>query len=452
VYDTLVSVDGDLNVIPALAESWEQPDETTYVFHLRLGVTFSNGRPLVADDVVGSIERILAPETAAFWANQLGPVASVEAIDDQTVQVTLERPYTPHLRSLAHISAAILPMAELRDGSFDPTMEFIGTGPFIEEEHLQDESWTFSANPSYWREGYPLIDTFIARIISDDNARIAALRDGSIDIALFENVDAPILLEGVEGVNVVEQETTDYYRVDVNAKSADSKLQDQLLRQAFNYAIDRDQIQAVALGGLGVPSGAVAPAYSDSCPPLERDLDRALSLLEEAGVPNPAFELIASPVFPTFPPIAQVIQANLREINATVTIAQAEVGEWFERVFINDPATFDAAMSYHAGYGDPGNILNFYIPETAGFNKGYLLRNEELAQLTDEINQLNDGPERDAKIMEACALIDEDANVIPLVTRPLVVAHREDQIDARIQALEAYVDPLRYVEEYSRIS
>jgi peptide/nickel transport system substrate-binding protein len=117
VYDTLVTMGDHFEVQPGIAESWEQPTPSTYVFHLREGVTFSNGRAMTAADVAGSIGRVVDPKFGSWWACQMGSIKSVEAVDAKTVKVELNEPFTPLLPSLAASMTAILPMKELQEGT-----------------------------------------------------------------------------------------------------------------------------------------------------------------------------------------------------------------------------------------------------------------------------------------------------------------------------------------------
>jgi peptide/nickel transport system substrate-binding protein len=453
-YETLVEIGPELEIQPGLAESWDTPSDTEYVFHLRPGVTFSNGRAMTADDVVQSFERLRDPELAAFWAGQLGPVESIEAVDDSTVKFTLSTPYTPFLAALANVNASIMPMQELADGSFDPDSEMLGTGPYMVAEHNQDESWVFERNPHYWRAGYPKLDRVEVKIITDDTARVAALRDGSIDIALFENVDAPLVLEGVENVETVIQDTTDYWRIDVNEIWDQAKLTNDDVRFAVNMAIDREQIRDVALGGLGTPTAATPPGFAESCDPsavpsAARDLDRARQILAENGAEDLSFTLIASPYLPQIPQIAQVIQQNLAEIGVDVEIAQLEVGDWQTRVFSDNPGTFDAAMSWFAGYADPAMVVSWWNPETALWNQGFLEPDPEISDLIAQAQTLPAAsPERTEALAQACDAIDLDAGIIPLVTRTVVVAYRSDQISPVIQPIEGYIDQFRFISEF----
>lgn len=182
VYDTLVTTTDDLKISPGLAESWEQPTPTTYIFKLRKNAAFSNGRPLTSEDVVGSLKRLVDPKLGSYAGRQIGDVKSVVALDDHTVKLELEQPNTAVLSVLSVSMTAIYPMEELENGTFDPTKEMLGSGPFMVAEHRQDESWTLVRNPHYWRQGYPIVDKLLVRIIQDDTARLAALRDGSVDV------------------------------------------------------------------------------------------------------------------------------------------------------------------------------------------------------------------------------------------------------------------------------
>ena len=149
-YETLIEIGPELEIEPGLAESWDTPSETEYVFHLRPGVTFSNGRAMTADDVVQSFERLLDPELAASWSGQLGPVETVEAVDDSTVKFTLSSPYTPFLAALANVNASIMPMQELTDGSFDPGQRDARHRPVHGHRAQPGRVVGVRANPYYW--------------------------------------------------------------------------------------------------------------------------------------------------------------------------------------------------------------------------------------------------------------------------------------------------------------
>ncbi len=454
VYEGLTAMGNDLKVEPALAESWEQPTPTKYVFRLR-AAKFSNGRTVEASDVVGSLKRVQDPDTAAFWVGNLGPIEQVAAVDERTVEIDLKKPYTPLLAALAHPGASVLPMKELDDGSFEPKKEFLGTGPWQEVSHLPDQQWTFKRNPNHWRTGFPRATELIVKIIKDDSARTAALRSGTVNIATFENPDAAKLLSGIPGAKTIIQPTTDYYRMDAGAVNRKSKLYDQTVRQALNMALDREQILKLALGNIGEVSPPISPGQSKACQAslgsdyYKRNLEKAKQLLQSVGASNLRFELIASPAFAQFPAIAQVIQRNFAEIGVKVDILQLELGAWLKREFESNPSQMDAALSYNAGFGDPGSNLNNYSPKFLPDTKGWYKPDSTLDALLERVNELPNGGERDKAMQSACARINETSNEIPLVTRPKIIGYIENRLKPVFQGTEGYVDPLRYSDRFT---
>jgi peptide/nickel transport system substrate-binding protein len=458
VYETLTGVGDDLSIQPRLATSWEQPSSTSYVFHLRQGVKFSNGRAMTADDVVASFKRLLDPKLASYWTQQMGPVSNVVAVDDKTVRFDLSSSFTPFLAAVAHVGAAILPMKEFAAGTFDPSKHLMGTGPFMEVSHNQGESWTFAKNPNYWRSGYPKVDKLVVKIIPDDSARLAALRDGSVDVATFENVDAPKLLASVPNVKSVVQDSTDFNVIHVNALGPSSPFRDARVRDAFSLAIDRNKLRDIALGGIGNIQGVVSPSFKvQGCNPSQlpnfaHDTTKAKQLLADAGKSGMSFELLLTTAFATAPGEAQVIQQNLKDIGVDVKITQLEIGAWETRTFVKNPPEMDASISWFAGYADPGMVIAWWNPDYALFDKGYMQKDPQLIDLINQARTTPAGAARNNILGQVCKLIDQDANIIPLASRPDIIGYRSDHISAKIQPIEGYGDVLRHIQEFARLT
>ena len=460
VYETLVEPRGDFTFAPLLAESWDQPSPTTYVFHLRPDAKFSNGRAVTAADVVGSLDRLRDPELGSFWAQQTGPISEIVADDDHTVRIELERPYSPLLAALSSVNASVVPIAELEAGSFDITKEMLGSGPFMVAEHLQNESWTLARNPHYWRADHPIVDEVRILIIPDDAARIAALRDGRVHIANFDNPDTPALLAGTPNVATEVQQTTDYYRIDVQAlPDRGSPFADARVRQAMVLGLDRQKISDLALAGTAsvdypvpaaFPSSAVCrdlPSYRE---PRSARVETARALLAEAGAEGVEVGFIASPTLPVFPLIAQVIAQSLKDIGMTVNVEAVPRGEWLERAFVT--GEFDMAMSWFAGSTDPVMVPAWWDPDFAGWNRPFMLKDAELVALLDRAKETAPGAERDALFGEICASIDAQANMVALVGKPAIIAYREDRVKVRIHEAEGYVNHFKYIEEYALLN
>ncbi|MEV0385926.1 ABC transporter substrate-binding protein [Nonomuraea sp. NPDC050643] len=446
-YETLVTIGPDFSVQPLLAEKWDTPSPTEYVFHLRKGVSFSNGREMTADDVVGSLKRLLASK--GVWRGQLGPVKSVAKDGDDKVKVTLEQPYTPFLAALANVPAAVLPMKEIDDKSVDPATTLLGTGPYAVENHRQDVSWTFKRNDKYWNKGKPAADTVNITIAPEEAARIAALQNGGAALATLGNVDSATMLAGAKDVKVVTQATTDFYYLMLNTLKPGSKLADPKVRQAIAIALDNQQIADVALGGKGKPTAITPAGLPGSCDPAAlpsagKSVDDAKALLAEAGAQNLSFTLSIFSTEPA-PAVAQVIQQNLQQIGVTVKIEQMDEASWSGKVYGKAPAEFDAALSWFAGYADPAMVTKWWNPETAGFNVGFMKPDKELNTLIDAAGQEPAGAARDKALAAVCAKADADAQMIPLVTRPATVAYRADALSPSLYATEGYGNVLRLV-------
>lgn len=450
VYETLVGVDGK-KIVPELATSWTNPTPTTYVFTLRPGVKFSNGRAMTAADVVDSLERLISPKTASYWAPELGEIKSITAPDSGHVKITLAKPQTPLLPALAGIGAAILPMKELESGSFDPNKELLGTGPYKVVSHRQNRDWQLTANPFYWNKSEPKIKNVTINIVTEEATEIADLRTGAADIATFGSVSAPQLLAGVPNVKTVVQPSTSYWVMDLNARS--SLFTDPRLREAVALALDRDQIATVGLNGVGEPSPPSAPGLDGSCqttglPNYETNIAKAKELVEAAGAKGKTVEIIASPVEGSnIPRIGQVVQQQLAQTGLNVKILPLGGAEWTNRVYAGK-AEFDADISFYAGYADPGMVLAWWNPDFAVFNKAWLPADPQMTALITKELQTPNGPERTAALHQACERAAAGANMIPLVTKPEIVAYRDDRLIATFPPIEGYDNPLRRIASF----
>jgi peptide/nickel transport system substrate-binding protein len=458
IYDQLLSLGDDYDIAPGLAEKWEEISPTSYRFHLRKNAAFSNGRPVTAADVVGSFERLTHPETGGVWGKQLGEIEAIVAEDDHTVRFDLAHPNGAFLNVLSVATTSILPMKELNEGTFDPTKELLGSGPFMVEEHVQDQHWKLVRNSHYYRDGHPIIDELMIRILPDDSARIAALRTGSVDIAQFSSPDTPQLLENIPNVKVVTQHTPNYFRLDVSAKEDDSPFADKRVRQAMHYALDRERIAEIVFGGqatveypvpsvLGLDVCRDDPFYTT---PRPERLDKARALLREAGMEGVEVGVIGSSALSIYPLIAQVIQSSLNEAGFNAKVENIPTADWYNRVFV-EKTDFDLAVSWYAGYSDPAMVLYWWTPEGAkGWADGYTVFDDRLTAAINEIRQSSKGPDRRAAMNQACKLINENANVLALVSKPDYIAYRDDLISARIETKEGNFNMLKYADEFSR--
>ncbi len=451
VYETLVTTDENFEIAPQLATSWEQPDDTTYVFTIDTDATFSNGRALTPADVVGSLQRQV--DSMSVWSGQMGPVESITATGDDQVTVKLSSPYAPFLAALANTPAAILPMQEVTDGSLDLKTTMLGTGPYVVGDHRQDESWTFTANPD-WHGGDDLaVQTLDLQIVDQETTRQAALREGSAGLANFVSIDALTQLGDASNVKVVNQTQSDFYYLNVNSQVADSPLQDQDVRFAINTAIDRQAIADIVFAGQTSPTG-VTPSNLpgacavDSLPSEQASLDDAKQIIEQSGAGDTKLSLLVYTSEPVMGQIAQLVQQQLAEIGVTVEIEQYDTATYNARVFTAQPGDFDLSLGWFAGYVDPSMVTKWWNPEQAGFNVGFTGVHDDLNQLIQRGAETTDADERAEVLTDLCATADEYSEIVPLVHRPSIIGFDTASVSPTIQSNEGYGDILRNIAEY----
>ncbi|WP_432536724.1 ABC transporter substrate-binding protein [Kineococcus arenarius] len=448
VYETLVTVDEDMQPAPGLATSWSTPDDRTYVFELAPSATFSNGRPMTSGDVVGSIQRLLDGD--GVWAGQLGPVASVTATGDHQVTVSLEEPHTPFLAALANTPAAVLPMQEVASGAVDLATTMLGTGPLVVTEHRQDEQWRFGIN-DHWPGAEELgFSSVRIDVVPDENTRIAALKSGSTDLAVLSSVDSAGALASTPSVTTVVQQNTDYFYLVENSRSATSALADPDVRLAVNSAIDRSAIADLVFAGQARPTGATPVGLEGSCDPAR--LPSAGSAEPTADVADRLdglrLNLLVYSSEPALAQIAAVVQQNLAEIGVDVQIQNHDYAAYSQHVYSSDPGDFDLALSWFAGYADPSMVTAWWKPADAGFSSVYMNGSPELDALIESARTTPAGPERDQVLDQLCARADQESEMVPLVTRPTVVGYSDRTLSPTLTATEGYGNVLRDVTRY----
>ena len=408
VFDTLVEPDENLEMVPSLAESWEVSDDgLTYTFTLRDGVTWHDGTPLTASDVVYSYGRIRESANNGW---RFGTVTDVTAPDDSTVVFTLSAP-TPNL--LANIGAfkgmAIVQQANVESG--DITTAPIGTGPFKVASWTSGDSIELVRNDDYWG-GAPSLAGVTYRFIPDTTVALTSLQSG--DVQWTDNLP-PQQVSGLKESTDVVVETVpsnDYYYFATN--EAREPFNDARVRQAMAWAIDRDAIVQAALFGNATVNQTAIPATSGwyfDYAPYSRDLDKAKALLKEAGVAD-GLEMDLMVVSSDNQSVtdAQVIAANLADIGITVNIRQLDVSTW-----LADQAdgNFDAYLWSWIGNLDPSDFYYAQHHSGGGFNaQGY--SNPEVDQLLDAAATETDQAARKALYDDAAKLIVDDASYVYL--------------------------------------
>ncbi len=288
LYNSLIWVTDDGALEPALAESWEiSEDGVTYTFKLRQGVSFHNGETFTAESVVATWETGTDPSND--YASVYEEVASVTVIDDYTVEIVTSEPNPVFLVRMAS-NWAMVPPVYIREVGLDAFAAApVGTGPFRFVERMAGDRIVMEANPEYWQEGLPKVARLTYRVIPESSTRVAAIQTGEIDIANRLSADEAMLLEGAPGVQVISYPNDRVYYVGFKnvGNGVGTPLENQLVRQAMNYAVNREGIiRAIFSGEANLIAGFVVSSnlgFEDEPAPYPHDPEMARSLLAEAG-------------------------------------------------------------------------------------------------------------------------------------------------------------------------
>ncbi|MCD8510555.1 MAG: ABC transporter substrate-binding protein [Bacillus sp. (in: Bacteria)] len=382
IYEGLLQFDENMELASQLAETWEQVDDVTYVFKLKEGVKFHNGREMTAEDVKYSFDRIMDPETAAIGASYFTSVESIEIINDYEVQFNMKNPDAPFLSYIAHSSAVIVPQ-EVVEEHGDLNQVAVGTGPFVLEEIVPDTHVKLSAHNEYHVEGQPKLAGLQYLTMIDESSRIAAIRTGQIHLTTI-SPESVQLLENNDTVNIISYATLDYNYLGMNVRN--EHLSDERVRQAISLAVDRQELIDTVMGGEASLTGPVPPSMGNWAIDVaqhemyEYNIEKAISLLEEAGygdgleleigVPGTYRDRVAD---------GQIIQQQLAKIGIDATIVQLEWGDYIDAW---NEGRYDLLTGRNGSGTDPDRSLNFFF-HTNGSANVWGFSNEEFDSLAE---------------------------------------------------------------------
>lgn len=398
-YDTLTTYDLDLKPQPQLAESWEQtPDGKQFTLHLRKGVLFHSGRELTSEDVVASLARPLD-------TNLQGAIASFtilpgfvptgttfEARDKYTVDIK-----SPVAWPSIFDYFQVLYIVD-KDQASAPITQPNGTGPFKFVEWVQGQYLRFEKNPKYWIGGQPYLDSVQVNIRSDIQTMTSELEAGSSDLIVLPSwIDFVRLKSDPNYQAIVTPMPGYFYMFQPNVTF--KPLDDKRVRQALNYAIDRKRIvESVILGEgetMATPWRSNSPAYD----PVKQnayafDLDKARSLLNDAGVSNLRMDMVVAAGVTEYATMTQIYQNDLEKIGVTLDIKPLATAQ---RLSLMQNQTLQGMYAANDTWAAMEPISFFTSSSIAGVkrnNAGYY--NDRYTQLVDTISTEPDPAKRKA--------------------------------------------------------
>lgn len=360
VYDTLAEADQTGKIVPALAESWTvSADWLTWTFKLRQGVVFHNGDKLTSKDVKATFERIRDKATASPKAAEYAAIASIDTPDDTTVVFKLSQPSAPFLAALSSGWGAIMPKS-LIDQKWDFATKPVGTGPFVLKEFVRDNRIVLEKNPKYWMAGVPKLDRVIMNVITDPAVQVQGLVSGQVDAVEFvDPVQLPVL-KAAKDVTVSQELSALIMVMAMNC--SDPVLSNLKVRQAVNYAIDKQLVLDTAYGGgkvIGTFMDAGNDYYKDFTSLYPYNPAKARSLLAEAKIPaGTVFEMVLPSNYDMHVKAGQMYQEMLAKVGLKVNIKLVDWSTWLADVYSG--GKYDFTVISHTGKLDPDGTLGGY--------------------------------------------------------------------------------------------
>jgi peptide/nickel transport system substrate-binding protein len=399
VFDGLVVRGDDMQPAPALATSWDTPDDSTWVFHLRSDAKFTNGDPVDAAAVKFSVERLQDPATKAPQASLMKPIKSVDVVDPQTVRFTTDGPYAGLLDVLATYFFVMSPSIQGQDAN----KVVIGSGPYQFVSWQPGERVVLKANPNYWGPK-PKLDQIVMRPISEAATRLVELQSAGVDLVSpvpslqYSQIESTgATLAKAAGANI-----TIMFNADM------PPFNDVKVRQAFNYAVDKQAI----VNGVLQAAGYVAASplrdgmlgYDASLQPYPYDPDKARSLLSEAGATNLKVELGSSDGrYPNDKLVAQAVAAQLGQVGVQANVTTSDYAAYVQNIIAHK------LQFFLIGQVAPVTEINLpqaFLP-TGALYQNY--KSDQTQSLIQQASRTIDRTQREALYKQIAQMLHDDA-------------------------------------------
>lgn len=442
-YEGLFKFDREMNVVPSLAESAESsPDGMQHVVHLRRGVKFHDGTTFTAEAVKANFDRITTPGSTLKRFFLFENVASLKVLDPYTVRFTLKRPNSAFINRLAHPSAVMICPKSLSEKEVSIAFHPCGTGPFVMKNYNPSDVLRVEKNPNYWRAGYPKLDAITWRPVVENSTRVAMALTGEADYA-FPLPSEQVKMVKDKGTLRVDVTPSIMLRfVEMNLTKPVFK--DVRVRQALNYAVNKEALVKVAFAGYADVAEGIAPLsvdYAVKLGPWPYDPQKAKALLKEAGYPNGfEVELWSGYNHTTASKIIQFLQQQLAQVGIKSNIRALEAGQ--RTALVESVPTPDKSQHdlYYIGWSSSTGELDYAIrPLLAsenvppvGSNEAYY-KSEKVDRLIQEGLATTDRTKKAAIYKEMQEQLWADMPWIPLVTEKNIAASAKNLTGFYIQ-------------------
>ena len=452
IYEPLLTQDENFEIVPVLAEEYEQIDETTWEFKLREGVTFHDGSEFNAEVVKSNIERVKDVAKASPRSFLLDMVTEVNIIDDYTVELVTEYPFAPLTNNLTHGAGKMISKDlidadyqqaldeagsdlsleeyyELRDAGGDEheavaneisayvgqlvETEPVGTNYFKFDSRSPGEQTSVVRNDDYWGDTSKL-DGVTFKVVSEPGSRIAELESGSSDAILATLSSNIERVDSNEDVTLLRNESVSIDYIGFNTEK--EPFNDPKVRQAITHAFDSEAVLEGVYNGSGTPAEApLAPGvlgYSEDLEGLDYDMERAQELLDEAGVEDLTINLMVNDDNPERVDVALWLQESLSTLGIKVNVEQVEWGAYLAATGEGEHDMYILGWSNSTGDPDNGIAPLFHSDNIGPDGNRSFYSNPELDSILDEARQSTEESEREQLYMDAQQILVDDAPAI----------------------------------------
>ncbi len=421
MFDPLVEFDADNKIVPKLAESWRVVEPSAWEFKLRRGVKFHNGEPFTAGSVKFTLERVVKPETKSPQAFVFAWLDRVDVIDPQTVVIRTKGPYRPLLSILA-LTDMLEPKAAVDPAAHG--LKPVGTGPFRFVEYVPNSRVVLVRSDDYWGPK-PKFRNLTFREIRDNSTRVASLETGETDVIHNPPPEDLARLSANPKLEVKWVPAARALNVNFNSRRFKA-FQDVRVRQALNYAVDKDALVRFVYKGMSTllraPMTEEVAFFNPNLKPYPYNPEQAKKLLAEAGYPNGFSIAFAGPVgrWVLDKELSEAIVAQLGKVGVKASVTALEFATYLAEhaAFLKGEGRFDAVLS---GWGaltldaDWALWFNFHTPNRVGY------ANPEVDKLLEQGRAALDPKEAERIYWKAQEIVWDEAAWVWLFKHPEIL-------------------------------
>jgi peptide/nickel transport system substrate-binding protein len=430
------------DLVGGVADKWEaSKDGKTYTFHIRDGIKFSNGDPVTAQDVKFTLDRFGDPKVNQVMSVVAGGYGSSRVVDRSTVEVKLKQPVASFLYNISIFPAFVVPkkLVEQQGAAF--FKHPVGTGPFRVKEFVRGSHVTFERNPYYWESGKPYLDSVRFNFATDSNTRMLAVKNGQAQIAdgvPFSQINA---LNADDSLKLQSVKVPLFVGMWLN--HARKPLADKNVRQAMQYALNRDEINKGIFRGVGTAPNSVLPAlkYDASAtdlPPYAYDLAKAKALMAKSKYPDGFSTTLQYPAgYDYYKQLGLLLQQQYAAIGIKVKLIEEDGAEGTDRFNNRD---YDLTFPYAQFTSDvvvPDEYATFLAnsPDIHGFFSNW--SDPAITRMVKDFTSTPDEAKRAELWPQIQKAMLEETPVINVMNVPYVNAHRTNVCGTSINALGA---------------